>query len=123
MKILTLSIRRQFFNEILAGTKVQEFREIRPSSQSKYCEVDEHGYCVERDGRIIPRHYDAIRFFTGEYSGKRPSMLVEVKKAEIELFVDEYNEFIELEQNGEKYYYAQVVYELGEIIERPLVAK
>ena len=118
MKILTLSIKQNFFNEILAGTKTQEFREIRPSSQARYCEVDEEGYAVIEDGIIVPKHYDAIKFMTGAYNnGPRPWALVEVKSAEIQLFVDENDNFIELEQNGETYYAAQVVYDLGAVLE------
>lgn len=117
MKILNLIIKQKFFDEIIAGTKKQEFREIRPSSEKKYCELDEEGYSKVVDGIIIPRHYDAIRFFVG-YNKNRASALVEVKKAEIELFVDENDEFIVLQQNGEEYYAAQVVYDLGEILEK-----
>lgn len=119
MRVLTLSIKQNFFEEIIAGTKTQEFREIRPSSQAKYCEVDEEGYAVEKDGVIMPRKYDAIKFLTGAYNkGPRPYMIVEVKDANIELFVNEKDEFIELEQNGVPYLMAQVVYDLGKIIEK-----
>ena len=118
MKVLTLSIKQKWFDEILAGKKTQEFREIRPSSQKKYCELDEEGYCKEVDGIFIPRKYDAIKFLTGAYTGKRPWALVEVKDANIELFVDENNEFIELEEKGVPYYAAQVVYNLGKVIDK-----
>lgn len=117
MKVLTLIIKQKYFDEILAGTKTQEFREIRPSSQSKYCELDEEGFCKEVDGVFIPKKYDAIKFYVG-YNKDRASALVEVKGANIELFVDENDEFIELEQNGEPYLAAQIVYDLGRIIEK-----
>lgn len=116
MEILTLIIKQCYFDEIIAGTKKQEFREIKPSSNKKYCEIDEEGYSKVVDGIIIPRHYDAIRFYVG-YNKDRDSALVEVKKAEIFLFVDENDEFIVLQQNGEDYYAAQIVYDLGEILE------
>lgn len=118
MNILTLSIKQKYFDEILAGKKKQEFREIRPSSQKKYCGLDEEGYCKEIDGIFIPRKYDAIKLLTGAYSGKRPWALVEVKCANIELFVDENNEFIELEEKGVPYLAAQVVYDLGKVIDK-----
>lgn len=121
MNILTLSIKQNFFNEILNGAKKQEFREVRPSTQKKYCELDEEGYCKfdEEKGVFVPRRYDAIKFLTGAYNkGPRPWALVEVKDANIELFVDENGNFIELEEKGEPYYMAQVVYDLGEVIER-----
>lgn len=117
MEILNLIIKQKYFDEILAGTKKQEFREIRPSTQKKYCEIDDEGYCKVEDGLFIPRHYDAIRFYVG-YNKNRDSALVEVKKAEIELFVDENDEYILMKQNGEEYYAAQVVYDLGEILEK-----
>lgn len=88
MEILTLIIKQKYFDEILAGTKTQEFREIRPNTQKKYCELDEEGYCKEEDGILIPRKYDAIRFYVG-YNKDRASALVEVKDARIELFEDE----------------------------------
>lgn len=119
MNVLTLSIKQNFFDEILQGAKTQEFREIRPSSQARYCEVDDEGFVVVQDGIIVPRQYDAIKFLTGAYNkGPRPWALVEVKKAEIQLFVDENDQFIELEQNGETYYAAQVVYDLGAVLEK-----
>ena len=114
---MTLIIKQKYFDEILAGTKTQEFREIRPSSQTKYCEIDEEGFCKEVDGVFIPRKYDAIRFYVG-YNKNRASALVEVKDANIELFVDENDEFIVQVQNGEEYLMAQVVYDLGRVIEK-----
>lgn len=33
MEILTLIIKQKFFDEIIAGKKTQEFREIRPTTQ------------------------------------------------------------------------------------------
>ena len=36
MNVLTLSIKQKFFDEILAGNKTQEFREIRPNTSQKY---------------------------------------------------------------------------------------
>lgn len=117
MKILTLIIKQKYFDEIIAGTKRQEFREIRPNSQAKYCELDSEGFCKEIDGVLQPRTYDVIRFYVG-YAKNRASALVEVKDANIELFEDEQGNFIEYEHQGEKYIAAQVVYDLGTIIEK-----
>lgn len=117
MEILQLIIKQKFFDEILAGKKKQEFREIRPNTQKKYCELDEEGYCKERDGVLIPRHYDAIQFYVG-YNKDRASALVEVKDARIELFEDENHNLIEYEYKGEPYLAAQVVYDLGRVIDK-----
>lgn len=118
MKVLNLIIKQVYFDAILAGEKKQEFREIRPSSEAKYCELGDDGFAKfdKEQGIFIPRQYDAIRFFVG-YKKDRASALVKVEGARIELFVDDEGEFIELEQNGESYLASQVVYDLGEIIE------
>lgn len=118
MKVLTLSIKQKHFDEIIKGTKKQEFREIRPRSQAKYCDLDSEGYCKEIDGVLQSREYDAIKFLTGEYKGKRPFAIVEVVNSHIELFEDENNNLIEYEHNGEMYIEAQVVYSLGRVIEK-----
>ncbi|MEL5895911.1 ASCH domain-containing protein [Bacteroides sp. GD17] len=117
MEILTLIIKQKFFDEIIKGTKKQEFREIRPNSQAKYCELDNEGFCKEVDGVLQPRKYDAIRFFVG-YNKDRASALVKVEGAKIELFEDEDGNLIEYKDKGESYLAAQVVYDLGEIIEK-----
>ena len=117
MEILTLIIKQKFFDEILSGKKKQEFREIRPNTQKKYCQLDAEGYCVEKDGVLQPKHYDAIQFFVG-YNKDRASALVEVKGAKIELFEDENHNLIEYKYQGETYLAAQVVYDLGRVIEK-----
>lgn len=117
MNILTLIIKQKFFDEIIKGTKKQEFREIRPNSQVKYCDLDEEGFCKEVDGVLQPRKYDAIRFYVG-YNKDRTTALVKVASANIELLEDENGDLIEYEDKGEMYSAAQVVYDLGEIIEK-----
>lgn len=117
MEILTLIIKQKFFDEILSGKKRQEYREIRPTTQKKYCQLDAEGYCVEVNGELQPRHYDAIQFFVG-YSKGRTSALVEVKDAKIELFEDESHNLIEYTHQGEVYLAGQVVYNLGRVIEK-----
>ena len=117
MEILQLIIKQKYFDEILSGAKTQEFREIRPNTQKKYCELDEEGYCKEVDGILIPRKYDAIQFYVG-YNKDRASALVEVKDAHIELFEDENHNLIEYDYNGETYFAAHVVYDLGRVIDK-----
>lgn len=116
MKILNLIIKKKFFDEIISGRKTQEFREIRPTTAKKYCELDEDGNCKMIDGVFMPRRYDAIRFCVG-YTKDRPTALIEVKDANIELFVDEKGNYIDYEINGKNYLAAQVVYDLGNVIE------
>ena len=121
-KNLTLSIKQEFFDKILAGTKTIETREIRPNNMAKYCQVDEEGFAVENDNGIEPAVYSTITFLTGAYSGKRPKMIVKVKSAKILLLEDEdTHELIILKDDkGEDYFAAVIEFKLGEIIEAPV---
>lgn len=120
MNILTLIIKQQYFDKILAGKKVQEFREIRHNNFKKYCEIDAEGYALfdEEKGVFVPRKYDAIRFFVG-YAKDRDSALIEVKDANIRVYFDEEtNEPLVYEANNEEWYVTDIVYDLGAIIEK-----
>ena len=66
---------------------------------------------------VVPIKYDAIRFFVG-YNKDRDSALVNVNDAIVEFFVDENGEDIVYEYNGAEYVAAQVVYDLGDVIEK-----
>ena len=90
MNVLTLSIKQKYFDEILAGKKTHEYREIRPTNAKKYitylCGGKEYKADEElpEEGEIElkPIKYDAIKLLTGEYKGKRTYMNIEVKKQE-----------------------------------------
>lgn len=130
MRILTLSIKQKFFDEILAGKKTQEFREIRPTNSKKYILYELNGKKYSNPDEIPsdeeeigelniePVEYDAIKFLTGEYKGKRPYAIVQVKGANVELFCDEEGNDVTYEYNGETYIAAQIVYDLGKVIEK-----
>ena len=129
MNVLTLSIKQKYFDEILSGKKKQEFREIRPTNAKKYFryllngkEYDEETLPPEEeeagDVDLIPVKYDAIKFLTGSYSGKRPYAIVEVKDAHIEILCDEEGNDIIYKYNGKEYLAAQVVYDLGKVIDK-----
>ena len=132
MKILTLSLKRKFFDQILAGEKTHEYREIRPSSEDKYIryvpvnyedptpvkgsELDNLPDDVQVD--IEPIKYDAIKFLTGAYTGKRPYMIVEVKGAFVTLFTDEEgNDIVLTDSKGNEYIASEIDYTLGKILE------
>lgn len=113
-KILRLSIKPIYLNQILSGRKTKEYRDIRPSLQKRYCELDSEGYCkTDANGSLIPREWDAIRFFCGKQTA-----LVEITGAEITLFADKTGKLIEHQENGARYVAAQVIYSLGKILER-----
>lgn len=129
MNVLTLSIKQKFFDEILAGTKRQEFRELTPKSSNKHIL-----YVDSKDGKeysnaddipdgesqidVKPIGYDALKLCTGAYKGKRPYIIVEIVKAEVEFFDDENGEPETYEYEGKEYLAAQIIYSLGNIIEQ-----
>ena len=123
MKVLNLILKQKYFNAIMCGQKVQEFREVKPTTIKKLLKLDDEGYeILDEHGNSQPIEYDAIRFFVG-YNKDRDSALVEVKDAYTEIFVDDKDEPIEFEVLDEKtgrveYWVAQqVVYNLGKILE------
>lgn len=130
MKTLTLSLKRKYFDEILAGKKTHEYREVRPANTKKYVHLLCEGKYYEDDDpafdetdpnspvEIVAKKYDAIKFYTGAYSGKRPYMLVEIKEAEAIIITDDQDNDIWLkDSNGVEYLAVQVDYTLGKILE------
>ncbi|WP_276879428.1 ASCH domain-containing protein [Bacteroides heparinolyticus] len=129
MKILSLIIRQKYFDAILAGRKVQEFREVRPTTIKKLLQLDEDGYEIEDEhGNAQPIKYDAIQFYVG-YGKDRDSALVEVLGAHCEIFVDENDEPITYEYGKDKdgeplvWVAEQVVFDLGKILSRNIRGK
>ena len=122
MKVLNLIIKQKYFDAILAGRKVQEFREVRPTTIKKLLQLDEDGYEVEdADGNAQPIKYDAIQFYVG-YNKDRDNALVEVLGAHCEIFVDENNEPITYKHGRDKdgnplvWVAEQVVFDLGKVL-------
>ena len=72
MRVLTLNIKKIYFDEIMSGAKKIEYRELKQTTLNKYTYLD------ESDGKRYLRRYDAIRFFVG-YHKDRESALVQVK--------------------------------------------
>lgn len=136
MKILNLIIKQKYFDEILAGTKTEEFREVRPTTFKKYLRYvvageefdsldavpDEPKYIesLEKEGfDVNPIDYDALRLYVG-YNKNRDSMLVEVTGITIENFVDEEGKPIFYEYKGNEYIMSQMVYSLGKVLEKEI---
>jgi hypothetical protein len=123
MKTLNLIIKQVYFDQIINGTKTQEFREVKPTTIKKLLQLDEDGYELEdENGNAIPIHYDAIQFYVG-YNKDRDSALVEVKNEYCEIFLDENNEPIIYEDGTDKdgnpleWVAEQVVFNLGKVLE------
>ena len=72
MRVLTLNIKKIYFDEIMSGAMKIEYRELKQTTLNKYTYLD------ESDGKRYLRRYDAIRFFVG-YHKDRESALVQVK--------------------------------------------
>jgi hypothetical protein len=136
MNTLALSIKQKYFDEIVAGTKKVETREIRPNTADRYFRYEKPGgglYTMseffalpdevadkELDNGITgtPIKYDALKLLTGAYSGKRPYIVVEVKGAELFLIEDKNNQVMFYDLNGVSYPMMQIEYKLGKILEK-----
>jgi hypothetical protein len=64
--VLFLTLKREFFDAIKAGTKKKEYREIKPWSTS----------------RLVGKHYDYVLFQNG-YNKGAPQVLIEYLGYEI----------------------------------------
>ena len=71
LKVLTLNIKKVYFDEIIQGIKKSEYRELKQTTLNKYTYID------EADGKRYLRRYDALRLFVG-YHKDRQSALVQV---------------------------------------------
>ena len=127
MKVLTLSIKQKYFDEILSGVKKTEVREIRPNNFARYCRYLHKGIeyvniegIPEDDNEIdiIPVKYDAIKLLTGEYKDKRPYIIIAVKDTKIYFLQDEKGEDVIYEVDGKEYIASEIEYELGEVIDK-----
>ncbi|WP_042369801.1 hypothetical protein [Bacteroides neonati] len=126
MKVLTLSIKQKPFDDILSGKKDFERREITPRNVCDYVSfiVDDNEYDKEEDipegdseVMVKAKEYDRLKLVTGEYKGKRPYLVVEVKDARVEFLYDENGDFIIAEKDGKEYALAYIIFELGNIVE------
>ena len=122
MKTLNLTIKQCYFDEIIKGTKKQEFREVKPTTIKRLLQLDKDGYEVEdKNGNAIPIQYDALQLYVG-YAKNRASALVEVKSAYCEIIKDENGEPIIYEHGTDKngnpltWVVEQVVYNLGKVL-------
>ncbi len=125
-KILTLIIKKEYFDAIRSGEKKTETREIRPNTAHKYIEYfnpatgetykDTAQIPEGADLDARPLSYDAIRFCAGRDKDSE-TMLVKVESSEIFVLQDEAGEDVIYEYKGEKYVAAQIDYTLGDIIE------
>lgn len=121
MKTLTLIIKQCFFDEIIKGTKTQEFREVKPTTIKKLLQLDAEGYEIEDEkGNAQPIRYDAIQFYVG-YAKNRASALVEVKSAFCQIPLENgepiiYEHGTDKHGNPLTWVVETVVYNLGKVL-------
>ena len=96
MKVLTLNIKKMYFDEILRGTKKIEERELKQTTLNRYTYVD------EADGKRYLRRYDALRLFVG-YHKDRENALVQVTDINYNEGIVEYHLGMILEHIKQKY--------------------
>ena len=70
-KVLTLNIKKTYFDAIVSGEKKEEYRELKQTTINKYTFID------ETDGKRYLRRYDLLHLFVG-YQKDRESAIVEV---------------------------------------------
>ena len=124
-KVLTLIIKQTYFDQILAGTKKQEFREVKGTTYKKLVKVDKSGenFLFDENEHLIPIHYDALLLFVG-YHSVRDSALVNVKSAEEKFFTDENGEVVKVElDDGTTAYPSQIAYNLGDVLAKDVHPK
>lgn len=130
-KTLSLSIKQEYFDAILAGKKTHEYRDVTPGTERKYVYFEYKGnYVAEssmlppsqrlsKDVLFHPIEYKEIKFSTGAYSGKRPYMVVEVLGVKVSFDEDGDGNRMTLEDDyGTEYFAAQMDYTLGKILEK-----
>lgn len=126
MKELKLEIKQKPFDDILSGKKDFERREITPKNVVDYVSfvVDGKEYEKEEDipegdseVMVKAKSYDRLKLVTGEYKGKRPYLIIEVKDARVEFLYDENGDFIISKKGGKEYTLAYIIFELGNIVE------
>jgi len=105
--VISLKTNQMIFNDIKSKKVNIYTQEIRPETNSLFCELDDEGYVKEIDGILQPRQYNKLSLSTD-----KESCIFNIKESRIELFEDENGELITYEENGVEYIKAQIVYYL-----------
>lgn len=105
--VISLKTNQVIFNDIKSKKVNIYTQEIRPETNSLFCELDDEGSVKEIDGILQPRRYNKLSLSTD-----KESCIFNIKESRIELFEDENGELITYEENGVEYIKAQIVYYL-----------
>ena len=83
MKTLHLTLKSEYFNQILNGTKKEEYRQIKKHWIIRLCEnksvIGINFDCIHE---FYPKKYEKVRFTNG-YSKTSPSFTIECKGIEL----------------------------------------
>jgi hypothetical protein len=101
MRILKMTLNKEFFDQILSGEKIEEYRDFTPFWESRLLEKDTK--------EIVFKEYDAIEFKNG-YGAKVPTMLVEWKGTDLVL----HDDAPDASEEPEDFYF---IIDLGKILE------
>jgi hypothetical protein len=124
VKVLTLQINKECFQNILNGKQDVEHRYVYPSNVTRYVyfKHDDKVYKKQSDIpdddkeiEVLPIHYDALYLINGRRKDA-PRLTVEVRGEEYVIFTDEEGNDLTFEENGKTYLVCQVWYHLGKVI-------
>ena len=101
---LYLVLKKQYFNEILDGTKTEEYRDFTDFFINKLCILDDEGEIIDC------KEFDTVKFQMG-YNKDAPQMIVECK----EIYIAQDEDIPEKDLQPENFFF---VIELGEILEK-----
>lgn len=71
LRVLTLNIKKEYFDQIMSGEKTEEYREVKQTTINKYTYID------PADNKRYLRPYDVLHLYVG-YHKNRDSAIVEV---------------------------------------------
>lgn len=101
---------KKYLRYVVCGEEFADLKDV-PDKEPYNSELDDKGFEVS----IID--YDAIRFYVG-YNKDRDSMLVRVNNSILQFFEDEEGEPVYYEHKGAVYIASQMIYQLGEVLEK-----
>lgn len=128
LSVIDLEIDQYFFDQILTGERKEECREITRENERQFILIDDENYAIEdENGNSIPVKYDAIRFKVGD-NNRGDNALVRIADSYTQILVDEdgnpqyylLDPNKSLEDDSNVFYIEEIVYVLGEVIERDL---
>lgn len=78
MKILYLTLKKQWFDMIASGEKKEEYRELKDYWCNRFCTKEWYKYEFEFLEKAIDKYYDVVVFRNG-YSNNAPVIALECK--------------------------------------------